>query len=504
MDQLLRRDRTVVWHPASQMGEYEHEPPIVVDRAEGSRLILADGRSVIDGIASWWCKSLGHRHPRVVRALAGQLERFEHHITAGATNGPLVRLAERWLEHANAPLPNWFVCAFFADNGSTGLEVALKMALHWQQLSGHPERQRFAALAGAYHGETAGALALTDHPRYAAAYAPMLIPPAVRLSGLPWRSGPSDPAWMDAQREWPAIQAQLDPVAGELAAVVVEPVLQGAAGMRLYSPDLLRRLRRWCDAHGVLLIADEIAAGAWRLGHPLASHLACSPRRSRGFLWPSNDPNGTRRPADPNVFWPPPAVIDRGRSAMLRTPPAVDDPGGMPDLAVLGKGLTAGAVPASMVLATARVAGAFYGRWDQDVAFLHSNTFAGNALAVAAAHAVLDAVEQDRLPERIAAGGERLAATLAEAAAQVRGFGPIRSCGMVAAADLLQPDGSPLPAGARTAWKVHRACLDLGALLRPLGDTLYFMPPLTIGDDDIDELGGILAAAVARVRRAGG
>jgi adenosylmethionine-8-amino-7-oxononanoate aminotransferase len=445
---LRTRDLASVWHPAAQMAEWRDHPPLEVVAAEGSWLHLAEGRRVLDGIGSWWCKILGHRHPAVLAALADQLGRFDHHLLAGCTNEPVVRLAERWLALANRPVPGWFTKVFFADNGSTGVEVALKMALQWQAQAGDPGRTRFAALEHAYHGETAGALSVTDLGRYRGPFASMLTEP-VRLHGLPLRSGAADPGWQDAASEWPAIQAQLDAEAGTLAAVVIEPVMQGAGGIRLYSPDLIRRLRGWCDVHGVLLIADEIAAGCWRLGEPLACHHA----------------------------------------------------GVLPDIAVLAKGITAGALPFSMVLATERLYDGFLGTWASGRAFLHSNTFSGHALGVACAHAVLDTIAAEDLPARVVRSGGRLRARINAACADRPWLAGMRGLGMAVAVDLRRRDGGHLDPAASTGWRAARAATAAGCMLRPLGDTLYLMPPFTASDGELDGMAdALVAGADAAIR----
>jgi adenosylmethionine---8-amino-7-oxononanoate aminotransferase len=444
---LIARDLAVLWHPCGQMRDYASVPPLPVIGASGSRLQLADGRELIDGIASWWCKSLGHGHPHLRQALVDQAEHFEHVILANTTNPGIVRLCERLLAAANghpsaawsadAPvgkLPGWFSRVFFADNGSTGVEVALKMALQWQQQIGQHQRTRFAALADGYHGETAGCLSVSDLGLYKMPFASLCVD-VMQIGGLPRRSGPNDSRWMDAEVEWLHIKAQLASQAHELAAIIVEPVLQGAAGMRLYSPDLLRRLRTWADAHGVLLIADEIAAGLGRLGPMLASHLS-------------------------GIF---------------------------PDLAVCSKGLTGGFLPMSTVLCTERIYEAFDADWIEGRAFLHSNTY-----AVAVANAALDVYASEQVCERVAQVGPRLQAGLQALADTRPGLREVRGCGMVAAVDLRQPDGSPYPRERRTGWQFFQAALRHGVLLRPLGDTVYLFPPLTITEAEIATL---LAAA---------
>ncbi len=439
------------------MRDYQDFPPLEVVGASGCRLRLADGSTVLDAISSWWCKSLGHGHPRLRAALTAQAAEFEHIILANTTNAAVVRLCERLLAAANghpverwgsaAPIgrpSGWFGKIFFADNGSTGVEVALKLALQAQAQLGRPGRTGFAALAGGYHGETVGALSVGDCGLYKDTYRPLLFP-CMQLGPLPHRSGPDDPRWQDASEEWPGIVRLLDAQASSLAAIIYEPVLQGAGGMRLVSPDLLRRLRVWADHHDVLLIADEIAAGMGRLGTMLASHLA--------------------------------------------------GPTGMPDIAVLSKGLTGGFLPLSAVLVTDRLYRTFLGEWAEGVAFLHSNTYAGNALAVAVANAVLDVYADEDVLGLVERRGPALAAGLASVAATRPWLGNVRGCGMVAAVDLRSRDGGPLDPKLRTGYAVYREAVARGALLRPLADTLYLFPPLNAGVDDLAEMTAILAAS---------
>jgi adenosylmethionine-8-amino-7-oxononanoate aminotransferase len=463
---LAERDLDVFWHPCSQMRDYRDFPPLEVVGARGARLRLADGREILDAISSWWCKALGHGHPRLLAALRAQAESFEHVITANTTNAALVRLCERLLAAANGLGPSAFGAAagagrreghfgkvFLADNGSTAVEIALKMALQAQAQRGAPARTRFAALENGYHGETVATLSLGDLSLYGAPYSALAFP-VTRLGGLPYRAGPHDPGWLDAGPEWPAIEAALDAEASTLAAVVYEPVLQAAGGMRLMSPDLLRRLRAWADARGVYLIADEIAAGMGRLGAMLASHLCEGP----------------------------------GRTSTAA----------LPDFAVLSKGLTGGVLPLSAVVTTDAVYRLFDADYFDGRAFLHSNTYTGNALGVAVANAVLDVFAADDVLGRVAALAPRLHAALASVAERRRGLAVanLRACGMVAAVDLVGPDGAPLDPRRRTGYRVYQEAVRRGALLRPLGDTMYFFPPLTIPEPEIDELASVLGASI--------
>jgi adenosylmethionine-8-amino-7-oxononanoate aminotransferase len=449
-DDLVTRDLDAFWHPCTQMRDHQTLPPLPVVGAEGSRLYLADGGSLLDAISSWWCKSLGHGHPRLRAALAQQLDRFEHVIVAGLTHEPLVRLCERLLALANGELPDrWgpaappgrrpghFARVFLADNGSTAVEIALKMALQAQAQRGQPGRTRFAAFVNGYHGETTGALSVSDLGLYGDPYRAMMFP-VHKLGPLPYRSGPADPRWLDPEPEWSAMEAALAPIGDQLAAIIYEPILQGAGGMKLYSPALLARLAAWARAHGVYLIADEIAAGLGRLGAMLASHLV---------------------------------------------PGALGDT--LPDLVVMSKGLTGGFLPLSAVLVTDEI----YRRFDADHlerrAFLHSNTYTGNALGIAVALAALDAYAEEDVLAQVAHGGQLLRERLATLVEARPFLHDLRGAGMVVAVDLGAPDGTRLDPRRRTGYQVYAQALQRGALLRPLGDTMYLFPPLTTRASDL-------------------
>ncbi len=482
---LQARDHAAVWHPCSQMHDYEAFPPLEVVRASGPVIELVDGRRLYDAISSWWCKSLGHGHPALRGALREQAERFEHVIAANTTSEALVSLCERLLDTANTatfrhstsadPLDtaSHFTKVFFADNGSTGVEVALKMALQAQAQRGQTRRTKLAALANGYHGETAAAMSVSDLDLYASPHGPVMFP-VTKLAPVPFRTGPDDPRWMDASEEWEKIEAQLNAESDTLAAVVYEPVLQAAGDMRPYSPDLLRRLRRWADDHGVYLVADEIAAGFGRCGTVLASHLACSGEC-------------TSCAADTEDALPNRCV------------------GPLPDFAVLSKGLTAGWGPMSVVLTTEPVYELFYGPYFDGQAFMHSNTYAGHALGVAVAHAALDVYADTDILGQVAQHGPRLRDGL-RGLQQNRGdLFDLRGVGMTAAITIKHPDGTPLDPKRRTGYRVYQAAVasraadGCGALLRPLDDTMYLFPPLNCTPDDITAMVTVLEDALSTV-----
>lgn len=442
MSDLAARDLRHLWHPCSQMRDYEAFPPLEVVAASGSHLHLAGGRKLIDAISSWWCKSLGHGHPRLKAALARQLDRFEHVILANTTNEPIVALSERL-----AALSPSLTRVLYAGDGSTAVEAACKLALHAAKLSGRRDsrglpRTRFMALENGYHGETALTLALGDLGIYKEAYREILPDTAV-LRGLPYVSGEADPLWADCPSHWPALEKQLEACEG-LCAVVVEPVLQGAGGMRLVSPGFLRRLRAWCDSTGVALIADEILTGFHRTGPVLACRHA----------------------------------------------------GIEPDFLCLSKGLTAGWLPMSAVLCGEATYGLFYGEYGQGRDFLHSNTYAGNALAAVVALEALDVYRDEDIPGQAARLGETLRRNLARVADRTGRLRNLRGLGCVVAADLTGPGVVP---GARSGYKVYREAVSRGALLRTLGDTVYWLPPLNTPLDVADELADITAQAIEAV-----
>lgn len=430
--------RSPLWHPCSQMQDYEGFPPLPVVRAEGSDLILADGRRVLDAISSWWCKSLGHGHPRLREALIRQANQMEHVILANTTNPTVAALADEL-----AGLMPTLEKVFFAGDGSTAVEVAVKMALQARKQMGRPEKTRFAALENGYHGESALTLALGDLGLYKAAYAE-LMPPVEFVQGLPYRSGEGDPGWMDASREWPAIEAQLEGWKGQLAGIVFEPVLQGAGGMLLYSPDFLLRLERWCRNNDVFLIADEILTGLGRTGRALACEHA----------------------------------------------------GANPDFLCLSKSLTAGWLPFSCVLTRKSIFEVFYGPYESGKAFLHSNTFTGNPLGAALALEALNIYREEGWFDRVREGQASLRRAMEQVSARTGSLQNPRGLGAMVAADLKLPREAQ---GKRTGYSVYKEAVGRGVLLRPLGDTLYWLPPFNLSPEDLDRLQEATAASIEAV-----
>ncbi len=414
-----------------------------VVRARGSFLYTSDGRRIIDAISSWWCKSLGHCNPRISQAVRTQLRKFEHVIMANTCNEVLVELSDRLC----AILPG-LSKVFYADNGSTAVEIAMKMSLQYHLQRGSSGRTRFVSLENGYHGETVLTLAAGDCGLYSAPFN-SLMPEIRKIAGLPYVSGSDDEGWENmGDKRWETIRSSLDEHAGSLAAMVFEPVLQGAGGMRIYSPDLLRRLSSWARAHGVHLIADEILTGFGRTGKMLACMHA----------------------------------------------------GITPDFVCISKGLTAGWGSMSAVLTSDDVYDCFYSDYNEGRAFMHSNTYCGHALSAAAALEALKIYEEERVVESVAARGGELVGRMRHVAENTRVLTNVRGLGFVAAADIINPDtGKPFPAEMRKGFECYKKAVALGALLRPLGDTIYFLPPLNTPDKTLDKLARITEKAVKSV-----
>jgi adenosylmethionine-8-amino-7-oxononanoate aminotransferase len=426
-DELLRRSRAAVWHPCTQMKHLEAQPVLPIVRGEGVWLFDAEGRRYLDAVSSWWTNLFGHNHPHIKAAIADQLDRIEHVMLAGLTHEPVVELSERLA--ALTGLGH----AFYGSDGASATEIALKMSMHAWRNRGRPRKNGFVAVAQGYHGETAGALGVTDIPLFRDAYAPLLRPSAVVPSPDARRAGPGVDARTHAEHAAQGLEAWLAAHHETTAALIVEPLVQCAAGMAMHDADWLRRARALCDHHDVHLIADEIATGFGRTG----TRFAC------------------------------------------------EQAGVRPDFICLSKGLTGGYLPLSAVLTTDEVYGAFY---DDDSArgFLHSHSYTGNPLACRAALATLDLLDDAAL-ERQRATARRLSAA-ALALDDHPALAHARHLGMIWAWDVRTQD--PL-----FARRYHREALCEGLLLRPIGRTLYFMPPYVIDDAAIEQLvHGALAA----------
>ncbi|CAN5683574.1 adenosylmethionine--8-amino-7-oxononanoate transaminase [soil metagenome] len=447
------RDLAVLWHPCTQMREHHARDPrdalplLPVARGDGAWLVGHDGSRTLDAISSWWTNLHGHAEPRIAEAIAHQARTLEQVILAGCSHPPAVELAERLLalaprEPGRAPLAK----VFYADNGSAGVEVALKMAFHWFRNRGdEPRRKKFVALENGYHGETLGALSVGDIPLYRRTYAPLLTECLFAPSPDAYAARDGQSAAGCAEDAADALARLLDDHAGEICALILEPRVQCAGGMRMHDPVYLRRARELCDVHGVLLIADEIAVGFGRTGTLFASEQS----------------------------------------------------GVQPDLLCLSKGLTGGFLPLAAVLATQAIYDGFLDD-ARERAFLHSHSYTGNPLACAAALASLDIFDSDDVLARNRRTAHRMAALAAPLAGRPH-VADVRQAGLIIAFELTR-DGNrrtPFDPAQRVGLQAHRAALERGVLLRPLGDVLYWMPPYCIDDDQLALLATVTDAAIA-------
>ncbi|MDR2186515.1 MAG: adenosylmethionine--8-amino-7-oxononanoate transaminase [Azonexus sp.] len=439
----LARSLAAVWHPCTQMrhhaqaGEPSHLPLIPIARGSGAWLYDFDGRRYLDGVSSWWTNLFGHAHPRLNRALRDQIETLEHVMLAGFTHQPVIELSERLAALTGGVLGH----AFYASDGASAVEIALKMSFHTWRNRGRPEKREFLCLAGSYHGETVGALAVTDVALFKDAYAPLIGNPARVLPTPDARlAGPNETPADVARRAAAALEDHLREHGGRTAALIIEPLVQGAAGMVMYDPEYLRLARALCDQYEIHLICDEIAVGYGRTGTFFAHEQA-----------------GIR-----------------------------------PDLLCLSKGISSGYLPLSVVLCR----DAIYDTFLDDAtarAFLHSHSYTGNPLACRAALATLDIFTEDDVLTANQRRAEQLAAALEPLAARPEVRHP-RQRGMIVAFDVMTDD----PHFSR---RFYRAALDNAALIRPIGNMIYWMPPYIVDAADIAHLGAATERALESALR---
>jgi adenosylmethionine-8-amino-7-oxononanoate aminotransferase len=430
--ELVAADRRVIWHPFTQQQAWEAEDSqLVIERGEGTNLFDSDGNEYIDGVSSLWCNVHGHRHPAIDAAITRQLAKVAHSTMLGLTHEPAIELAER----LTAVAPPGLTRVFYSDSGSTAVEIALKMAFQWW--AGRNERQRteFISLENAYHGDTIGAVSVGGIEMFHACYFPLLFDT--------WRAPAGDVG---------ALEALLEQHGERVAGVVLEPLVQGAAGMLVQPPGYLRRVRELCDLHRVLMICDEVATGFGRTGRM----FACEHE---------------------NVS---------------------------PDLLCVGKGITGGYLPLAATLATERIYEGFLGRHEEHRTFFHGHTYTGNPIACAAGVASLDVFEQERTLERLGPTIELLGELLERAIAPLPCVAEVRQKGFMVGIEL-----AGFAEEERTGHRVTLAARRRGAIIRPLGDVIVLMPPLAISEADLRRLVTITATAIAevttvRVSRGGG
>jgi adenosylmethionine-8-amino-7-oxononanoate aminotransferase len=410
---LQQADKAHLWHPFTQMREW-CEPthaPLLLAEGRGSLLIDATGREYLDGNSSIWTNIHGHSHPKIVAAIQQQAAKLAHSSFLGFTNEPAIRLAEKLVSLFP---PQTLTRVFYSDDGSTAIEVALKMAVQHRQLTGHPERCRFAAFDHAYHGDTAGAASLGGIAAFQDRFASIGFP-VVRVSDMA------------------ALRALEQKTVHSLAGIVIEPLIQGAGGMRPWPKGLLRDLRSWCDEHDVFLICDEVMTGFGRTG----KMFACENEEV------------------------------------------------VPDFLALAKGLSGGTMPLAATLTTERVFEAFLGDYAEMKTLFYGHSYCGNPLGCAAALASLEVFEEERTLETLRPKIHRLGELLRDLAAEPH-VAAVRQCGFIAGIDVAKADGAPYPWQDQTGARICVAARRHGLLTRPIRDTLVLMPPLCFTESELE------------------
>jgi adenosylmethionine-8-amino-7-oxononanoate aminotransferase len=441
--QWMERDLAVLWHPCTQMKDHEQLPLIPIKRGEGVWLEDFEGKRYLDAVSSWWVNVFGHANPRINQRIKDQVDQLEHVILAGFSHQPVIELSERLIKMT----PEGLTRCFYADNGSSCIEVALKMSFHYWLNRGQPNKKRFVTLTNSYHGETMAAMSVGDVPLFTETYKALLLD-TIKVPSPDCYLRPEGMSWEDHSRHmFAAMEQTLAEHHDTVAAVIVEPLIQGAGGMRMYHPVYLKLLREACDRYGVHLIHDEIAVGFGRTGTLFACEQA----------------------------------------------------GVTPDFLCLSKGLTGGFLPLSAVLTTAPVYAAFYAEYTSGKAFLHSHSYTGNPLACRAALATLEIFSSEPVLERNRALARRLGERLAPFADHPN-VAEVRQTGMIAAVELVRDKGSrsAFPAAERRGLRAYLHALEHGVLLRPLGNVLYFMPPYVIEAQEIDLLVDVAGNALQR------
>ncbi|MCM1992562.1 adenosylmethionine--8-amino-7-oxononanoate transaminase [Oceanirhabdus seepicola] len=432
MKSYQEKDLKYIWHPCSQMKDYEEFPSVIVERGKGAYVYDLNGKSYMDAVSSWWVNLFGHSNERINRAIKNQMDNIEHVIFANFSHKSAIDFAERIVKIS----PEGLNKVFFSDNGSSAIEIALKMSFHSHMLRGKADKKRFVALSSAYHGETLGALSVGGLDLYSEVYKPMLLntfrienPDCYRCKYNKHRDSCKAECFEDMEKV--IVENHR-----EITAVIVEPMVQGAAGMKMYSPAYLKKLRKICDEYDIHLIADEIAVGFGRTGKMFAcEHAEISP-----------------------------------------------------DFMAISKGVSGGYMAMSAVLTTDEIYDAFYADYSEARAFIHSHTYSGNALACAAACEVLDIFEEEDILKKNEVKSKKIKEL---ALKRVKGnpyIGEYRQLGMIGAIELVEDKVSKKQFDwkKRVGYDIYKIAMSKGLVLRPIANVLYFMPPYIIDDKDID------------------
>jgi len=438
---LLKRDLAVLWHPCTQMKDHETLPLVPIRSGKGIWLKDYDDKKYLDAVSSWWVNLFGHSNPKISNAIKNQVDTLEHVLLAGFSHEPAISLAEKLIDIS----PPLLRRCFYADNGSSAVEAALKMSYHYWLNTGKKKKTKFITLSNSYHGETLGALAVGDVALYKKTYKPLLMETIVVPSPDCYQRDEGQSWEAHSEKMFQHMENTLAKHADETCAVIIEPLIQCAGNMRMYDPIYIKLLREACDKYNVHIIADEIAVGFGRTGTMFACEQA-------------------------NIS---------------------------PDYLCLSKGITGGYLPLSVVLTTDQVYQAFYDDYENLTAFLHSHSYTGNPIACAAALATLDIFEKENIIEKNKSLAEKLGNSVADLQDHPN-IGEVRQTGMVVAMEMCKNKKTKEPFAwqERRGLKVYLHGLEKGVLLRPLGNVIYFMPPYVITDDEIDLMASVAKSGI--------
>ncbi|WP_128895183.1 adenosylmethionine--8-amino-7-oxononanoate transaminase [Longirhabdus pacifica] len=433
---LLKKDRQYVWHPFTQMKDYEERDHLLIEKAEGVFLFDADGNKYYDSVSSWWTNIHGHNHPRIQKAIEQQIQKMDHVMFSGMTHEPGIELAEKLVEIT----PDSLTRVFYSDNGSTAVEVGLKMSFQYWQHRGRKNKHHFIYLNNSYHGDTLGAVSIGGVELFHSVFKPLLFPSFLAKS----------PADVGIQQSIEDVTAILEEHEDSIAGIVIEPLIQAAGGMHIYDPQYLKEIREVCDRYNVHLIVDEVATGFGRTGKMFACEHA----------------------------------------------------GISPDIMCLSKGLTAGIMPLSTTLCKEEIYQAFYDDYDTFKTFFHGHSFTGNPLACAVAVESLRIFEEDQVMAHVETSAAYLQ-NIKEELISVPHVTNIRGIGMIAAWDLVQDveNGTPFDPEQRIGYHVYLESLKHGLVLRPLGDTLYLWLPLCTTTEQIADIMERTKAVIEKVTK---
>lgn len=433
LSKLQEIDMKYIFHPCSQMKDYEKLPPIVIKKAEGMYLEDENGKKYLDCVSSWWVNLFGHCNKRINKAIKEQIDKVEHVIFVNFSHEAVIELVQELVK----VVPKGIEKFLFADNGSSSIEMALKLSFQYHQQTGNPKKRKFISLKNAYHGETVGALGVGDIDIFTDTYR-ALIKEGLKAEGPDCYRCPYGKNFdcCDAQC-FEKMEKLILENHEDIAAVIIEPMVQGAAGMKMYSPKYIQTLRELTKKYDIHLIADEIAMGFGRTG---------------------------------KMF-------------------AMEHSGVSPDIMCTSKGLTAGYYPMAIVGITQKIYDAFYADYLEGKSFLHSHSYSGNPIGCRIALEVLKIFKEENILDMINKKGEYLNKRAKEIFKDKEYVGEYRQIGMIGAIELVQNrEKEDFPASERVGYEIYKIALQKGALLRPLGNTIYFMPPYIITEEEIDKM----------------